>query len=394
MNRFNKIITLSKQIASALLKNERPVALERSEDFGDEDKKHIIKGLTDDVEIKERSKLSDQIDSAADWKKVRSQIDVPIRKMNWRYAAAAVVTGVLISGYFFKDKFSINHEPESTIESNVVDTHIKIGTDKATLTLEDGSEVVLNKGTSYHSQNAESNGEALVYRDKDEKPNEIAYNYLTIPRGGQFFVELSDGTKVWLNSDSRIKYPVQFIKGETRIVELIYGEAYFDVSSTSNTNHNGAKFKVITNTQEIEVLGTEFNVKAYLDEDLIYTTLVEGSIALNGFHDRTFLKPKEQAMLNKKSNSLTVSSQVDVNSEVAWKRGLFSFRDKSLKEIMKVLSRWYDVDVVFEDKELEKIQFKGVLSKNQNITEILLLIKNTNYINNYDIKQKTIILKN
>ncbi|PQJ73670.1 hypothetical protein BTO14_02455 [Polaribacter butkevichii] len=301
--------------------------------------------------------------------------------------AAVLVIGLFIGTYFFKDTVFYN-----TLNKNeAVINKIKKGTDKAVLTLEDGTSVALEKGTKYTKDNVKSNGEKIIYKYKEQKTQEILYNYLTVPRGGQFFVSLSDGTKVWLNSASKLKYPVNFIEGETRIVELVYGEAYFEVSSS--INHNGSKFKVLSNLQEIEVLGTEFNIKAYSDEDLIYTTLLKGSIALYNFNKKNILKPNEQAVLDTKKNSLIISTQVDAYSEVVWKRGLFSFKDKTLKEIMKVLSRWYDVDVVFEDKSLEDVKFKGVISKNQNLADILLLIKKTKYIKTYEIKENTLILK-
>jgi ferric-dicitrate binding protein FerR (iron transport regulator) len=267
---------------------------------------------------------------------------------------------------------------------------IKIGTDKATLTLEDGTIVSLEKGQQYNSDNLESNGEELVYKVQNTLKHEISYNYLTIPRGGQYHIILSDGTEVWLNSESQIKYPVAFPKGKTRQVELVYGEAYFDVSPS--TNHNGTKFKVLTESQEIEVLGTEFNIKAYKDESYIYTTLAEGIVTVDNASRTQILKPSEQAILNKDNKNLTIS-KVDVNSETAWKKGLFSFKDKSLMDIMKVLSRWYDVDIYFEDESLKDVHFKGVLSKDKNIEEILILIKNTNYINAYEINNSTIIIK-
>lgn len=318
---------------------------------------------------------------------VKTQKKEPRLRVKLFYAAASIAILISISLVVYIKNVPKNNK----IDPVIVNNDIKIGTDKAILTLGDGSTVILDKDKHFTSNNLESNGEDLIYKSPPKKATKITYNYLTIPRGGQYHVTLSDGTQVWLNSESQLKYPVHFSKNKTRIVELIYGEAYFKVSPS--TNHNDAKFKVISNTQDIEVLGTEFNIKAYLDEDKTYTTLVEGSIALHSFNTKTILKPNEQAILDKKSNSLIISSQVDTYSEIAWKRGLFSFKDKTLKDIMKVLSRWYDINIIFEDKTLETVKFKGVISKKQNLTDILLLIKNTNYINSYEIKQNTLILK-
>jgi transmembrane sensor len=257
------------------------------------------------------------------------------------------------------------------------------------LTLENGSNITLEKGKNYRAENLKSNGEELVYQPKNITKAQIKYNYLTIPRGGQFYVQLSDGTKIWLNSESQLKYPISFIGGETRQVELVYGEAYFEVSPS--TNHNGSKFKVLTSMQEVEVLGTEFNIKAYKDETNIYTTLAEGKVVIrNGFSSQNLI-PTQQSNLNLKNNTITISA-VDVYSETSWKKGLFSFKSTELKEIMIVLSRWYDVNFVFSNAKIENIKFNGVLSKNQTIKEILTTIKDTKFIKDYDIKDKKITI--
>lgn len=305
----------------------------------------------------------------------------------FKYAvAAAVLLFVFFNAFYDEHGIPASKIPEKV----VVNSTIKIGSDKATLTTESGETIVLEKGKSYTAKNIVSNGEELVYTKTDVAKKTIAYNYLTVPRGGEFFVKLADGTQVWLNSESKLKYPVSFVEGETRKVELVYGEAYFTVSPS--TAHKGAKFQVLTGLQDIEVIGTQFNVKAYRDEDVIYTTLVEGKVAVAIADQKEMLKPNQQLTLNKLNKKRTVS-EVDVYSETAWKKGLFAFKSKNLKEIMQVLSRWYDVDVEFEDKSLENIEFKGVLNKKQNIEEILTLIKKTKFINAYEIKKDRIIIK-
>ena len=311
-----------------------------------------------------------------------------IRKNVIKYAAAAVLVGVLATSYFFKDKFFNNSIVDPT--PTIVDTKTIVpGTDKATLTLGDGSIVVLEKGNTYQGQNANSNGEEIVYEASKQRPTEIVYNYLTIPRGGEYYVVLSDGTRVWLNSETQLKYPESFIEGETREVELVYGEAYFDVSPS--TEHKGSNFKVFNKSQEVEVLGTEFNIKAYRDEVNIYTTLVEGKVVVDNGISKQNLIPNQQSNLNLEKNSIKVAV-VDVEEEISWKNGVFSFKGKSLKNIMRVVSRWYDVDVIFLDKKLEELKFKGVLGKNQSIEEILSIMKSST-ISDYKIEGKTIILK-
>lgn len=308
------------------------------------------------------------------------------RKSFFKYAVAASL--VLFFGIsFFYTREGLNSE------KSVVNNSIVVGTDKATLTLGDGSNVVLNKGKTFQSGAAKSNGKELVYSKRPKKETtSILYNYLTIPRGGQFSVALSDGSKIWLNSDSQLKYPEHFIEGETRKVELIYGEAYFDISpSIENQN---TRFIVGTGKQEVEVLGTEFNIKAYKDESNIYTTLLEGSIVLNNdlLKKKEKLIPGQQAILNKSTNDIVVVA-VETKYEIAWKNGLFSFKNKSLKDIMGVLSRWYDVDVQFADEELKAVKFNGQLRKNQELESILELIKNTNFIDAYEIKNDSILLR-
>lgn len=302
----------------------------------------------------------------------------------WKYAVAAIFIGLITTTYVFKSNTS-NTPLEVT--PRIVNTIVP-GKDKATLTLEDGSLISLEKGASFKTKNAKSNGEQIVYQNSKSNPSVIKYNYLTIPRGGQFFIKLSDGTQVSLNSESQLKYPVHFIEGETRKVELVYGEAYFDVSPS--TNHKGAKFKVLNNTQEIEVLGTEFNIKAYKDEVNIYTTLVEGKVAINTPNLKQLLIPNQQSILDTQNNTLSVI-KVDVLEVISWKEGVFSFINKPIKDIMKVLSRWYDVDIIFENKELESVEFIGTLNKNQSIDEVLSIMKSFS-LNNYEIKGNTIIL--
>jgi len=301
-----------------------------------------------------------------------------------KIAAAASVVLILTLTIFLRKEVNTK-----LIEPAIVNS-IEPGTDRATLTLDDGSQIALEKGASIQTRDANSNGKEIIYKPKERKTKEVAYNYLTIPRGGQFFIKLSDGTKVWLNSESQLKYPVNFIKGETRKVELVYGEAYFDVSSSSE--HNGSSFKVYNQSQEIEVLGTEFNIEAYKDETNIYTTLVEGKVSVNSAISNQILKPNQQTNLNLKEKSLTIS-EVDVYNETSWKDGVFSFQRKSLGDIMKVLSRWYNIDVQFNDVELKNAGFNGAIGKDQKLEDILETIKNFGVIENYEIEKQRVILK-
>lgn len=317
---------------------------------------------------------------------------IPLKKKSYfiKYAAAAIFVGVLSTAYFFKEAIFSN--PVQTVPV-VARQDVKAnepGTDKAILTLANGSQVVLVNGSSLNTQNAKSNGQSIVYGAQEKNTDVVNYNYLTIPRGGKFFIKLSDGTQVWLNSETKLKFPVAFVEGQTRLVELVYGEAYFDVSPS--TKHKGAHFKVLNNKQEIDVIGTQFNIKAYKDEATIYTTLVEGKIDVKIENKKQRLMPNQQFSLNTKTSNSFVKN-VDVYNEISWKEGVFSFEKTTLKDMMKVLSRWYDFDFVFKNKAIENEVFDGVLRKNQSLDEILGSIKNFKIIKNYEIKDKEVILE-
>ena len=305
-----------------------------------------------------------------------------------KYAAVAIL--FLSVGYFYQNDYISNSSNISNSDDDLIKSVIEPGTDKATLTLEDGSVVALEKDKVYQSDKVNSDGKQLVYAVNNKPKKELVYNYLTIPRGGQFYVKLSDGTEVWLNSESQLKYPVAFIGGVTREVELVYGEAYFDISHSAN--HNGDKFKVLNQNQEVEVFGTEFNIKAYKGENNTYTTLIQGKVTISNSISKQDLVPNQQVKIDLNNNKMTVNT-VDVYREISWKKGLFSFKSMPLKEIMVVLSRWYDVNIVFDNAELEGVKFNGVISKNEKIEEILTIIKNTNFINAYEITDKKITIK-
>ena len=330
------------------------------------------------------------------WKNIISQIeDKSIKGKSYpfkSYMVYAIAASLVI--FLVVRIFNPNANGETEIYTTIVaEQPLIIGTDKAILTLGDGTSIALGKGKNYDNKNVVSNGERVVYQHDDEKTAETikTYNYLTIPRGGHFFVKLSDGTQVWLNSETQLKYPVNFVKGEPRQVELVYGEAYFDVSSS--TSHEGSSFRVTSKGQNIEVLGTEFNVKAYQDEKLTYTTLVEGKVAITLEDNKSYiLKPGQQSVLNETANALSITS-VNVYGETSWRKGVFSFKNLALKDIMTVLSRWYDVEVVFKNSATENIKFNGVLSKHQDLEKVLTTIQNTGFIKAFKIENKKVIIE-
>lgn len=285
------------------------------------------------------------------------------KKQVFKYAVAASIV-ILVSLNLILFKGGVLQTGPLTS-----DTHaITAGTNKATLTLGDGTLVNLESGKAYKSAYVNSNGKEIIYNANENKPASMVYNYLTIPRGGQFFLKLSDGTQVWLNSESQLKYPVNFISGQSRQVELIYGEAYFDVSPSEN--HNGARFNVVSGSQNINVLGTAFNVRSYNTEKEIVTTLVEGKVEIEHNNTSLHLQPKQKSILDKEKNLIAIQD-TDLSVEVSWVNGLYTFDDASLVEIMETLSRWYDFEFVFKNTELRDYAFTGVLERSEQIQNVL-----------------------
>lgn len=382
MKREEFLALLHKYLSGETNEEENKALLNYYESFQTTSEWDANLGPKEELESRMRNRIQNAL--AAEQVKVLP-INKPFYSKNiFRIAAAAaVVLFVSISVLFHKDVFSKQDN------SVVIKKKIMIGSDKATLTLEDGSVIALEKGKTYKTGNVSSNGEKLVYNSQNSK-NAIANNLLTIPRGGQFFVQLADSTKVWLNSESQLKYPVEFVEGQTRQVELVYGEAYFEVSPS--TRHKGAKFKVKTQMQNVEVIGTQFNIKAYKDETNIYTTLVEGKVAISNAKTKELLAPSQQSKISRDTDNIQITT-VDVYNETSWRKGLFVFKGMPLKDISKVLSRWYDVEIEFADPALGNVKFNGVLNKNQKLEDILTTIKNINFITAYEIKNHKVILK-
>ncbi len=327
-------------------------------------------------------------------KAINAKLKMSKRKQRSSFAkkisiAASVIALLGFSFFQYINFKSIDNEQEHA-RIQISET-INVGSSKAILTLNNGEEISLEKNKNYSSDKVKSNGEKLLYIQNNKTNNKLSYNYLTIPRGGEFFVQLADGTKVWLNSDSRLKYPDRFNSGEPRAVELVYGEAYFEVSPS--TKHNGDTFNVITKNQEVNVLGTHFNIKGYREDNDIATTLIEGSVNVKNGEFIKLLKPNQQSLISADSKSIKVV-EVDVTQEIAWVKGMFSFSEESLEEMMKVLSRWYDVEVVFESNESKNYLFTGVLERTSLIQDFLELIQATSEGEvNFEVNGKKVIIK-
>jgi len=267
---------------------------------------------------------------------------------------------------------------------------IKPGRNRATLILDDGS--VLDLASSKKRELTEGGsdikieGTKLEYTEKSSLGQGIKYNTLNVPRGGEFFLQLSDGTKVWLNSETILRYPVQFT-GDERKVELS-GEAFFQV-----TKNEKVPFLVESGEQTVRVLGTEFNISSYKENPIIYTTLVRGSVEVylkNKPGNGKTLAPNEQSSTNTVEAQIS-KRKVDPYQFIAWKEGRFVFEDQNLGEIMKTLSKWYNVDVVFAREDLKNIRFTGNLPRYSNFDEILTKIGKTNEVK-FRIENKMITI--
>lgn len=324
---------------------------------------------------------------SAIWAAVENQThEITSTKLWPRIAAAASVLLVLGTGLFFYKADQTPSMPKLA-KTSIYKNDIAPGGVKATLTLADGRKITLDgaKNGALAQETGITITKAadgqLIYTVSDSKSkNAFAFNTISTPKGGQYQVRLPDGTEVWLNAASSLKFPVSFSNSKQRKVEL-EGEAYFEVA------HNKQQpFIVKTNRQDVEVLGTHFDVKSYADEPVTKTTLLEGSVRLNG---STMLKPGQQGL--SKGNSLNVK-QVDVDEELDWKNKQFILNDEDLQVVMRRLARWYDVEVVYEGEPAD-VQFVGVVSSTRNISGVLKLMERTGKVHFKIEGKKITVLK-
>lgn len=262
-------------------------------------------------------------------------------------------------------------------------TLIRPAADKAMLTLGDGSTVDLEAAkdgsmTANGAAQIDRRSARLVYKngrsaDRDGAvvaPPAVVYNMLTTPRGGVYSIVLPDGTKVWLNACSSLRYPTAF-HGATREV-MLTGEGYFEVSLNA-----AQPFKVRVGGMTVDVLGTHFDVMAYDDEPAVTTTLLEGSVRLLSGEQRLLLAPGEQSQLTKDDNRFH-SVKADVDQVVAWKNGVFQFKSEDIRSVMRKVSRWYDVDVNYEGEITE--HFTGAVPRDADVMTLLKTMELTNSI--------------
>lgn len=322
------------------------------------------------------------------WKTVQKKIGgTRQRIIHLATITSSIAASLLIVAALFY--FSNKSNPLSEISENY--QVMPPGSGKAILILDNGKtynlsdkkNLVLVEG---HAM-IRNSGDKLEYFSQGKPGEEIKYNTLKVPRGGEFFLQLSDGTKIWLNSETSLRYPVRFTENE-RQVELT-GEAYFEV-----TKDEHAPFYVSSGSQKVKVLGTRFNISSYNESPFIVTTLIEGKVEVSekeGLTTPHILMPCEQSLFSKENKEIT-TRKINPATFVSWKEGRFVFEDESLSDIMLTLSRWYNVDYVFINETAKGFRFTGNLPRYANISDLLQKIGKTKEVH-FNIENNTVIIE-
>lgn len=314
--------------------------------------------------------------------KSRSRV-ITLRKIS----IAASIFGILLMATFLLMNKNVARQGVRTeINDRKFKNDVDPGGNKATLTLADGSVILLDDAkngilTQQGASKVIKLDGKLLYDLTAIDTRQIVYNTISTPRGGQYQLELPDGSRVWLNATSSIRFPTSFVEMERRVE--ITGEAYLEVAKNANK-----PFVVSVNGSEIQVLGTHFNINAYSDEEIMKTTLLEGSVKFVSANDNHILQPGQQSQLTK-GGAVKVVNKVDVDQVVAWKNGLFSFENAGIEAIMRQLSRWYDVDVDYRGRPDDL--FIAEMNRNIKLSDALKALELTGKVS-FEIEGKMIIV--
>ena len=266
----------------------------------------------------------------------------------------------------------LNREEEQMVRPSLA-SNILPGTSKAVLTLANGQMIPLGKEATDSTiitdgTQISASGSGVTYASGVESES-VVYNKLEIPRGGEFCLTLSDGTRVWLNSETSIQYPVAFGAKERRV--FVQGEAYFEVAKDANK-----PFTVQFMSSSVTVLGTSFNIRAYPEEKRSQTTLAEGSVRIYSPGSSMLLKPGEQAEVSALSGEM-VKQEVEVKNFTSWKDGRFVFEQQPLEYIMRPLERWYDIRVIFKDEGAKRISLSGNMKRYGDFSQVMKMLQMT-----------------
>lgn len=305
-------------------------------------------------------------------------------------AAAAIFVGLACGLIFLRKK--TNQPALVANDKTQQPADISPGSNKATLTMSNGATIVLtNSPNGILARNGNTaikkiNDGQLIFEPHQattdiETPDD--WNIISTPRGGEYQLVLPDGSKVWLNAESSLKFPSHF-KGKQRSVVLT-GEAYFEIAK--NTRQ---VFKVATAQMEVQVLGTDFNLADYGGNGISKTTLINGAVKIKSGKQTQLLKPGQQIQLTR-NKQLKLIPHADIETEIAWKNGLFRFKDASIQQVMEQVARWYDIEVTYDNEHAKKL-FNGSISRNVNLSGLLNMLAYTGV--NYEIKGRKVHIKN
>ncbi|MBX2925435.1 MAG: FecR family protein [Chitinophagaceae bacterium] len=302
------------------------------------------------------------------------------RTIRLMYAVAAAVSILLV--LFFAYRYNHAGEPAKMIAAA---QDVQPGTDKAVLTIAGGKQIALDssvKGNVFTQDGLQVSGSGAMLQYSGKAATK-EWHTLTTPRGGQYKLQLPDGTLVWLNAESSITFPSLFDAGERRI--KVTGEVYLEVAKDASK-----KFTVIAGRTATEVFGTHFNINAYDEGSVIYVTLEEGSVKVKDTTNNSniLLKPGTQAIW--KNEAFTIHEEVNMEEMLAWKNGWFYFKEAPIEDIMQQASRWYNVDVRYEGKI--NYHFNADIERNVSVSKLLELLQATGRVH-FNIQDKTIIVK-
>jgi transmembrane sensor len=313
-----------------------------------------------------------------------------IPRIRIRWAAAAIFFVLLTGIAYWRMGHSVKRDLATTTSNQKKQNEqVRPGSSKATLTFGNGTKVALD---SNFNQNLAGSGQGemiklakgkLVYTSSQSASDISEYNTVATPRGGEYEVVLNDGTAVWLNAASSLRFPTHF-SGNERVVYLT-GEAYFEVAK----DQNKAFRVVVNNRMNVEVLGTHFDINAYSDEGAVRTTLLQGSVRVNDGETHKLLRPGQQSALLT-DGQIDLVDGIDSGAVIAWKNKMFKFKNDDLQSIMRQISRWYDVDVVLSDVDRSKT-YSGTIRRAAQLTEVLQMLQLAGVNYSLDGKQLRIV---
>jgi transmembrane sensor len=342
----------------------------------------------------ERIKPDDK-DAEEVWARIENSLQketfpsAKIRKMPQRWWAAAAILLLIASGSYFFLNRQHSKTPVASVKDKILINDAAPGGNKAILTLANGSKIILSNaknGALTQQGNTKvvklEDGKLAYQSGETNVPVAVEYNSVSTPRGGQYQLTLSDGSKVWLNAESEITFPTAFTGKERKVA--IKGEAYFEVT------HDASKpFQVTVNGMEVQVLGTHFNINAYDDDNYIKTTLLEGSVKVTKGNESVLIVPGEQAKVSSSTDVIKIKKDADLDEAVAWKNGFFYFSHAGLQTVLHEFSRWYDVDVEYEGVLPQRV-FEGKIQRSLNLSEVLKILE-TNDVH-FKIEGKKIVV--